>query len=61
MVLKDNNNRSAGNTWALAVEGQTVVCPIIVEDLSPPGQMLIEVCKRHEYSVNLNVLISPPD
>lgn len=48
MVLKDNSSRSGGNnTWALAVEGQTVVCPILVEDLSTPGQMLIEVCKRH--------------
>lgn len=48
MVLKDNSSRSGGNnTWALAVEGQTVVCPILVEDLSTPGQMLIEVCQRH--------------
>ena len=48
MVLKDHSSISGGNnTWALAVEGQNVVCPILVEDLSTPGQMLIEVCQRH--------------
>lgn len=45
MVLKDNTNGHGGGgaTWAFEVGGQTMVCPIIVEDLSPPGQMLIEV------------------
>lgn len=48
MVLKDQSSRSGGNnTWALAVEGQNVVCPILVEDLSTPGQMLIEVCQKY--------------
>lgn len=51
MVLKDNstsgcNGSGGGVTWAFEVGGQTMVCPIIVEDLSPPGQMLVEVCTR---------------
>ncbi|XP_021816487.1 transcription factor bHLH157 [Prunus avium] len=58
VVLKDNNNRSAGNTWALAVEGQTVVCPIIVEDLSPPGQMLIEMlCEEQGFFLEIADII----
>lgn len=32
-----------GATWAYEVGGQAMVCPIVVEDLGPPGQMLIEV------------------
>lgn len=45
VVLKDNSSGSSGGgaTWAYEVAGQTMVCPIIVEDLTPPGQMLIEV------------------
>lgn len=41
MVPKDSENRGA--TWAFEVGNQTMVCPIIVEDMNPPGQMLIEV------------------
>ncbi|KAJ0964085.1 hypothetical protein J5N97_029207 [Dioscorea zingiberensis] len=44
VVLKDNTSGSgSGATWAFEVAGQTMVCPIIVEDLSPPGQMLVEM------------------
>lgn len=50
MVLKNNSagghNSSGGATWAYEIGGQTMMCPIIVEDLNPPGQMLIEVRKR---------------
>ena len=44
-VLRNKHNISGGGgaTWAFEVGGQSMVCPIIVEDLSPPGQMLIEV------------------
>lgn len=28
-----------------------MVCPLIVEDLSSPGQMLIEVCKGYVYAL----------
>lgn len=47
MVLRDNSISGGGGggaTWAFEVGGQSMVCPIIVEDLGPPGQMLIEVC-----------------
>ncbi|KAM0945404.1 putative transcription factor bHLH family [Dioscorea sansibarensis] len=44
VVLKDNTSGNGnGATWAFEVAGQTMVCPIIVEDLSPPGQMLVEM------------------
>jgi len=48
VVLKDNSSSCAGGggggaTWAYEVAGQTMVCPILVEDLNPPGQMLVEV------------------
>jgi hypothetical protein len=45
VILKDNPNagKNSGATWAYEVAGQTTVCPIIIEDLSPPGQMLVEV------------------
>lgn len=44
VVLKDNSSgNGGGSTFAFEVGGQTMVCPIIVEDLHPPGQMLVEV------------------
>ncbi|XP_004298280.1 PREDICTED: transcription factor bHLH157-like isoform X2 [Fragaria vesca subsp. vesca] len=55
VVLKDHSSRSGGNnTWALAVEGQNVVCPILVEDLSTPGQMVIEIlCEERGFFLEL--------
>ncbi|XP_050376826.1 transcription factor bHLH157 isoform X2 [Argentina anserina] len=55
VVLKDHSSTSGGNnTWALAVEGQNVVCPILVEDLSTPGQMLIEIlCEERGFFLEL--------
>ena len=32
-----------GVTWAFKMGSTPMVCPVIVEDLSSPGQMLIEV------------------
>lgn len=32
-----------GVTWAFKVGATPMVCPVIVEDLSSPGQMLVEV------------------
>lgn len=44
VVLKDTSSGSGmGATWAFEAGGQTMVCPILVEDLNPPGQMLVEV------------------
>lgn len=50
MLLKDNSSSGGGATWALEVSDQTTVCPIIVEDLSPPGLMLIEVWEDKKVS-----------
>jgi hypothetical protein len=43
VIPKEQNH---GATWAYEVANQTMVCPIIVEDMNPPGQMLIEVRLR---------------
>jgi hypothetical protein len=41
LLLKDNFE--GGATWAYEVGSQSMVCPIIVEDLNHPRQMLVEV------------------
>lgn len=41
LLLKDN--LEGGATWAYEVGSQSMVCPIIVEDLNQPRQMLVEV------------------
>uniref|UniRef100_A0A5B6YGT4 Putative transcription factor LHW-like isoform X1 n=1 Tax=Davidia involucrata TaxID=16924 RepID=A0A5B6YGT4_DAVIN len=41
LLLKDNFE--GGATWAYEVSSQSMVCPIIVEDLNPPRQMLVEM------------------
>ena len=43
VVQKDNSGCGNGITWACEVGAQTMVCPLIVEDLGTPRQMLIEV------------------
>lgn len=48
LLLKDNFE--GGATWAFEVGSQSMVCPIIVEDLNPPRQMLVEVVR---YFFNL--------
>ncbi|KAI4304796.1 hypothetical protein MLD38_040265 [Melastoma candidum] len=41
LVLKDNFE--GGATWAFEVGSQSMICPIIVEDLNRPRQMLAEI------------------
>lgn len=41
LLLKDNFE--GGRTWAYEVGSQSMVCPIIVEDLNRPRQMLVEM------------------
>ncbi|XP_057807603.1 transcription factor LHW-like [Salvia miltiorrhiza] len=41
LLLKDNFE--GGATWAYEVGSQSMVCPIIVEDLNQPHQMLVEM------------------
>ncbi|KAB1215519.1 Transcription factor LHW [Morella rubra] len=56
VVLKDNNmgGGSGGTTWAFEVGSQTMVCPIIVEDLNPPGQMLVEMlCEEQGFFLEI--------
>lgn len=56
VVLKDNSSAASngGATWAYEVAGQTMVCPIIVEDLAPPGQMLVEMlCEERGFFLEI--------
>lgn len=41
LCLKDNFD--GGATWAYEVGSQSMVCPIIIEDLNQPRQMLVKV------------------
>ncbi|XP_016444607.1 transcription factor LHW-like isoform X2 [Nicotiana tabacum] len=41
LLLKDN--LEGGATWAYEVSSQSMVCPIVVEDLNQPRQMLVEM------------------
>ena len=41
LLLKDKFE--GGATWAYEVGSKSMVCPIVVEDLDPPRQMLVEV------------------
>lgn len=36
-------NRQSGKSWAFELGSDVQVCPIVVDDLEDPGQMLIEV------------------
>lgn len=36
-------NSQSGTSWAFELGSDVQVCPIVVEDLENPGQMLIEV------------------
>ncbi|XP_043710623.1 transcription factor LHW-like [Telopea speciosissima] len=59
VILKDNTSGDGcGATWAFEVGGQTMVCPIIVEDLEPPRQMLIEMlCEEQGFSLEIADII----
>ncbi|WMV55999.1 hypothetical protein MTR67_049384 [Solanum verrucosum] len=49
LLLKDNFE--GGATWAYEVGSQSMVCPIIVEDLNQPRQMLVEVRTSINYEM----------
>ncbi|KAM1807325.1 hypothetical protein ACFX11_030358 [Malus domestica] len=56
LVLKDNFD--GGATWAFDVGTQSMVCPIIVEDLNPPRQMLVEMlCEEQGFFLEIADLI----
>lgn len=48
LLLKDNFD--GGATWAFEVGTQSMICPIVVEDLKPPRQLLVEVNFFHCYN-----------
>ncbi|RVW83554.1 Transcription factor LHW [Vitis vinifera] len=54
--LKDNFE--GGATWAFEVGSQSMVCPIIVEDLNPPRQMLVEMlCEERGFFLEIADII----
>ncbi|KAL2325247.1 hypothetical protein Fmac_024305 [Flemingia macrophylla] len=61
VVLKDSavaDSKKGGITWAFEVAQQTMLCPIIVEDMSLPGQMLIEMlCEEQGFFLEIIDLI----
>ncbi|KAF5753446.1 putative transcription factor bHLH family [Helianthus annuus] len=49
-----NDPNNSGVTWACEVGNQTMSCPLIVEDLSTTGQMLIEmICEQHGFFLEI--------
>ncbi|CAN0840866.1 Transcription factor bHLH157 [Linum grandiflorum] len=53
-MISGQGNGNGGATWALEVGEETVVCPVIVKDLVPPGLMLIEIlCKDQGYFLEI--------
>eukprot|EP01018_Ginkgo_biloba_P032157 Gb_21142 [translate_table: standard] len=56
LIAKDN--LEGGASWALELGGQTIGCPIIVENLNQPRQMLVEMmCKEHRLFVEIADII----
>ncbi|URE09762.1 hypothetical protein MUK42_22972 [Musa troglodytarum] len=52
LLLKDNFE--GGATWAFEVGTQPLVCPIIVEDLNPPRQLLVEMlCEERGFFLEI--------
>lgn len=52
MEVTKNGSSNGGVTWACEVGDHNMVCPLIVEDLSTPGQMLIEVHNKEIFFCN---------
>lgn len=60
-----NDGKQNGTTWAFEVGNELLACPIVVEDLSYPGHMLIEVGPlisifRNHIDCKFLVLIAQP-
>ncbi|KAL5709111.1 hypothetical protein ACHQM5_019833 [Ranunculus cassubicifolius] len=56
LLLEDNFD--GGATWAFEVGAQSMVCPIIVEDLSTPRQMLVEMlCEEQGFFLEIADII----
>lgn len=53
-----NDNFGGGATWAFEVGSQSMVCPIVVEDLNPPRQMLVEMlCEERGFFLEIADII----
>ncbi|XP_008784115.2 transcription factor LHW-like isoform X2 [Phoenix dactylifera] len=51
-LLEDNFD--GGATWAFEVGSQSMICPIMVEDLNPPRQMLVEMlCEERGFFLEI--------
>ncbi|KAK8479090.1 hypothetical protein V6N13_063314 [Hibiscus sabdariffa] len=47
-----------GATWAFEVGSQSMICPVVVEDLNPPRQMLVEMlCEERGFFLEIADLI----
>ncbi|XP_021859463.1 transcription factor LHW-like [Spinacia oleracea] len=56
MSLSDEFQGSA--TWAFELGSQSLVCPIVVEDLNPPRQLLIEMlCEKRGFFLEIADII----
>ncbi|GMH12689.1 hypothetical protein Nepgr_014530 [Nepenthes gracilis] len=56
LLLKDNFG--GGTTWAFEVGCQSMVCPIVVEDLNPPRQLLVEMlCEERGFFLEIADII----
>ncbi|GAB4859855.1 hypothetical protein Ancab_011335 [Ancistrocladus abbreviatus] len=56
LLLKDN--LEGGATWAFEVGSQSMVCPIVVEDLNPPRQLLVEMlCEEQGFFLEIADMI----
>ncbi|XVE59654.1 hypothetical protein DITRI_Ditri05aG0063400 [Diplodiscus trichospermus] len=55
---KIKENFEGGATWAFEVGSQSMICPIVVEDLSYPRQMLVEMlCEERGFFLEIADLI----
>ncbi|XWS71406.1 hypothetical protein CRYUN_Cryun03dG0135700 [Craigia yunnanensis] len=55
---KIKENFEGGSTWAFEVGSQSMICPIVVEDLNAPRQMLVEMlCEERGFFLEIADLI----
>ncbi|XWS52797.1 hypothetical protein CRYUN_Cryun11dG0103000 [Craigia yunnanensis] len=55
---KIKENFEGGATWAFEVGSQSMICPIVVEDLNSPRQMLVEMlCEEQGFFLEIADLI----
>ncbi|XP_026418586.1 transcription factor LHW-like [Papaver somniferum] len=56
--LRSKDSFEGGATWAFEVGSQSMVCPIIVEDLNLPRQMLVEMlCEEQGFFLEIADII----